>query len=458
MDLKREGLLKKSMGKLFLELALPAVVGMVAIGLYQLVDAIFVGRMVDANALGAISLVYPLTLINNGIATLIGIGSSSVLSRAIGAQDQKTISKVFGNLTFWIAALSLVSMAVLYAFAAPLVSFMGAASGDMTSYAVDYLRIVALGSVFVNFAQGSNMLIRGEGKMVSAMTIMGAGTVLNIILDPIFIGLLGMGIRGAAWATVISQTVMAVMSFVYFARGRTAVPMGRIRHEPSILPGVLKVGVSAMLMQVMALVQQTLLYKSIAHYGTPAEIPVIGAALRLMAFAFIPVWGMSQGLQPVVGTSYGARKYARVRHAYRYFSAAATVFCGVAWLAFLLVPRTLLGWFLTDSALLDAGAPMVRTILCTFVFNGFMIMSITLFQAVGKGGAAAALIMGQQLGFVAPIMLILPLFLGLWGVLLAPPLASFLTALLSAVLVARLFRALPLGKGKEDDSPLPSAV
>lgn len=439
MDSKREELLTGSMGSLFIRLALPAVIGMVAIGLYQLVDAIFVGRMVGVDALGAVSLVYPLTLINNGIATLIGIGSASVLSRAIGAKDEVTKGKIFGNLAFWVAVLSIGSTVALYAFAAPLVSFMGADGEAMKTYAVDYLRVVALGSILVNFAQSSNMIIRGEGKMKEAMTIMGVGTVLNIVLDPLFIGPLGLGIKGAAWATVLSQLVMAAWSLCFFARGKAAAPIGRIRHESTIMPSVLAVGVSAMAMQVMSLVQQTLLYKSIAHYGSGGDIAVVGSAMRLMAFSFIPVWGMSQGLQPIVGVNYGAGRLDRVRSAYSYFSVVSTIFCAVAWLAFVLAPRALLGMFMSDAALVTAGAPAVRTMLSMFFLSGVMIMSITLFQAVGKGGAAAALIFGRQLVLFAPIMLVLPLFLGLRGVMLAAPVTDVITGVLSIALAFRFF-------------------
>lgn len=442
MDSKREELLTGGMGSLFIRLALPAVIGMVAIGLYQLVDAIFVGRMVGIDALGAVSLVYPLTLVNNGIATLIGIGSASVLSRAIGAKDEATKGKIFGNLVFWVVILSIGSMAALYAFAAPLVSFMGADGEAMKAYAVDYLRVVALGSILVNFAQSSNMIIRGEGKMAQAMTIMGLGTVLNIVLDPLFIGPLGLGVKGAAWATVLSQAVMAVLSAAFFLRGKAAAPVGRVRNEPDVMPAVMKVGVSAMAMQVMSLVQQTLLYKSIAHYGSGGDIAVVGSAMRLMAFSFIPVWGMSQGLQPIVGVNYGAGRLDRVRSAYSYFSIVSTIFCAVAWLAFILAPRALLGMFISDPILADSGAPAVRTMLSMFFLSGVMIMSITLFQAVGKGGAAAALIFGRQLVFFAPIMLVLPLFLGLRGVMLAAPVTDAITGALSIGFALSFFRSM----------------
>lgn len=440
MNKARDELLTGSMGKLFIKLALPGVLGMVAIGLYQLVDAIFVGNMVGKEALAAISIVYPLTLINNGISVLFGVGSASVLSRAMGSKDYKTISKIFGNLTIWVILLSIVTMAMFFFFAEPMVRFMGAENELIVEFGTKYLKIIALGSIFVNFAQASNMLIRGEGKMKEAMLIMGLGTILNIILDPIFIMVLGWGIEGAAIATIFSQFVMAVSCIIYFRKGGSVIPTKSFGISRELTPKVLSVGVSAMIMQLMGLLQQMVLYKSIAVYGNGDDIAVIGSAIRLMSFAFIPVWGISQGLQPIIGMNYGAGQFSRVKKAYKYFTGIATLFTGIAWLFFMLFPKSLLGWFIKDPVLIESGFSYVREMLAAFIGFGFLIMTITLFQSIGKGGKAAFAIICRQVLFFIPLVLVLPHFLGMFGIIIATPISDILVCIISLFMMISAFK------------------
>ena len=446
MNKTRDELLTSNIPGLFVKLALPGVIGMVAIGLYQLVDAVFVGNMVGKEALAAISIVYPLTLINNSISVLFGVGSASVLSRAMGAKDEDTVSKIFGNLTVWVILLSIITTAVFFFFAEPLVRFMGAEDPLIIKHGTDYLKLIAFGSVFVNFAQASNMLIRGEGRMKQAMLIMGLGTVLNIILDPIFIKVFGWGIRGAAAATVISQVTMAVMCIIYFKRGGSSIKAGRLRINGRLTPEVLAVGVSAMIMQLMSLVQQAVMYKSIAAYGGGDDLAVIGAAIRLMSFAFIPVWGISQGLQPVIGMNYGAGEFGRVKEAYGFFTGLSTIFTGIAWVCFMAFPKTMLGWFISEPGLIEAGYPYVRGMLAAFILFGYLIMTVTLFQATGKGGKAAFTIMGRQLLFFIPLVLILPRFIGMDGIILATPVSDVLVCVIGLFLMIGSFREMRSGK------------
>ncbi len=252
VDKKRESLIHDNIVKLMFKLSIPAIVGMLVIGLYSFVDAIFVGQWVNETAVGAISVSYPLTLMNNGIAVLVGIGSASVLSRAIGEKDQNTVNKIMGNLLALVFILSFITTIIGYFFTKQLLSF-SKVEGDMLMYAIKYLKIIFIGSFFVNFAQAANMVIRGEGKMMIAMGMMALGAILNIVLDPIFIKVLNYGIEGAAIATIISQIVQFVVTLVYFLKFSNNVRFHKIRLEPSIVSGVLSVGVSAMLMQVMSL-------------------------------------------------------------------------------------------------------------------------------------------------------------------------------------------------------------
>lgn len=292
----RSNLLEGNIFKTMLSLSIPAILGMVVIGLYNFMDAVFVGRMVGPEAMTAVKVSYPFTLLNSGIATLIGTGSASVLSRAVGKKDQGTINQIMGNLIALIVLLSLIITAVGECFTTGLLSLSGA-KGDILSQAERYLKVVFVGSLFVNFAQSANMVMRGEGKLKIAMGIMAAGALLNIALDPLLISLMGKenGILGAAWATVISQVLQAVFTLWYFRKKSENVRINKVKIHGNLVGPVLSVGVSAMLMQVMTMVQQTVMYNTVERWGGGSWQTILGACLSLQSFAFIPLWGISQG-------------------------------------------------------------------------------------------------------------------------------------------------------------------
>jgi len=286
----RTKLLTKSPFPLMIELAIPAVLGMVVVGLYNMMDSIFVGQMVGDVQMGAVSMSYQFTLINAGSAAMIGVGSASVLSRAIGQKDQDTVKKIMGNLVAVVLLMSVVYMVIGMVFTRQLLSLAGA-SDNILTYAEKYLRIVFAGSLFVNFFQSANMVIRGEGQLKKAMTIIASGAILNIILDPIFITILephGMGIEAAAYATILSQFIQAAVTLWYFKKKSPNVKIGRIRIDGTLLPQVLAVGVSALLMQVLTLVQQTVIYRVASVYGGETSQLLLGAALRFWNFC-LPV-------------------------------------------------------------------------------------------------------------------------------------------------------------------------
>ena len=299
-----------------IKLSLPAILGQFVVGLYAFVDSIYVGQMVGTDAMSAVSAASPFVLINNGIAVLLGIGSGSILSRAIGAKDWQTVDKIMGNLSVLVLLMSACVMVAGIPLA-PVFLRLSGAQGAVLDMGVSYLRTVYIGSVFVNFMQGANMVLRAEGRMGIAMGIMAGGAVLNIILDPIFIILLpGFGPQAVAIATVVSQLMQAAVTLWYFLRKSPVVKFHALRLEKKLTGETFAVGVSAMLMQVMMLIQMTVVYNTAVKYGGADQIALMGAALRVMQLAFVPVWGMSQGLQPAVGTNYGAKNYERVKQTF----------------------------------------------------------------------------------------------------------------------------------------------
>ena len=439
----RELLLTGNVWSMMISLSLPAIIGMVVIGLYNFMDAVFVGQMVGSEAMTAVKVSYPFTLINSGISTLIGVGSASVMSRAIGKKDRETIDKIMGNL---VAAIFILSVAVIVlgiVFTRPLLSLAGA-EGEIMEEAVRYLRIIFMGSLFVNFAQSSNMVMRGEGLLKQAMLIMGIGAVLNIVLDPIFISIMkaDSGVKGAAYATLLSQVVQAVITLWYFLKRSENVKIHKIRMDGNLMKGVLGVGVSAMLMQVMQMVQQTAMYHVAQKYGGGEWQTILGASLSLQAFAFIPLWGISQGFQPAIGTNFGAKNYSRVKEFSGAFVTGATVLALLFYVPIMLFPEKMLSCFITESEVAVMGAPMLRLFFSGYITYGVLILSITFFQAIGKGGKAAMLTLCRQLVLFIPLLIVLPGIggLGIQGVFWSVVLTDIIVLILSLIMVMIEFR------------------
>ncbi len=439
----RENLVSGNIVKTMFSLSIPAILGMVVIGLYNFMDAVFVGRLVSPEAMTAVKVAYPFTLLNSGVATLIGTGSASVLSRAIGKKDQETIDKIMGNLIALVLILSVIITAVGIIFTKPLLMLSGA-KGDILVEANRYLKIVFTGSLFVNFAQSSNMVMRGEGKLKTAMLIMGSGAILNIILDPILILIFGKenGILGAAVATVTSQLFQAIMALIYFTKKSDTVKIKKIAVIGSVTKPVLSVGVSAMMMQVMSMVQQTVMYNTVERFGGGEWQTVLGASLSLQAFSFIPLWGISQGYQPAIGTNYGAKLFGRVRSFNKAFMIAATILASVFYIPIMIAPKALLSLFITDPAIVEAGAPMLRTLFIPYISYGVLILSITFFQAIGKGGKAAVLTVLRQVLLFLPLVLILPHIFtnSVQGVFYAQLFTDIVVLLMGIILMVASFR------------------
>lgn len=443
----RTKLLTKSPFPLMIELAIPAVLGMVVVGLYNMMDSIFVGQMVGDVQMGAVSMSYPFTLINAGSAAMIGVGSASVLSRAIGKKDQDTVKKIMGNLVAVVLLMSVVYMAIGMVFTRQLLSLAGA-SDNILTYAEKYLRIVFAGSLFVNFFQSANMVIRGEGQLKKAMTIIASGAILNIILDPIFITILkpyGMGIEAAAYATILSQFIQATVTLWYFKKKSPNVKIGRIRIDGTLLPQVLSVGVSALLMQVLTLVQQTVIYRVASIYGGETSQLLLGAALRFWNFSFVPLWGISQGFQPAAGTNYGAKDYDRVKKLTGVFITAATVLSLVFYIPVELFPDKILSMFLTTPGIAESGATNFRIMFSTYILQGSFLIAVTLFQSLGKANRATWLVLFRQIILFIPLCVVLPMVggMGIRGVWLAIALTDAILVIITIAMMLSEFRKMP---------------
>ena len=438
-DMKTQ-LLTKSPKELLFKLAVPGIIGMVVIGLYPFMDGIFAGRIIGDYAMSAISVSMSLTIINGGISALIGVGSASILSRAIGKGDKETIDKIFGNFCYWVILFSAIITIVGLIFAPHFLDMVGA-KGNIKDLGVRYLRVVFFGSLFVNFAQAGNMTMRGEGALKQSMMIMGTGAILNIMLDPILMKLMGeYAIEGAAIATVLSQIVQALLTFHYFSKKSSFVKIHKIKKYKVIYCEMFSIGSSAMMMQILFAVQQTFLFKQAFVYGGDNWGILMSATMRLYMFSFIPLWGMSQGLQPVIGANFGAKQYGRVKDTMKIFMYGATILAAASWIPSMFCSDTLLSLFSVRHQIIEAGVKNFKMFYSTFILYGIMIMTLTFFQSIGDGKKAGIIVLLRQLVLFIPAILLLPQLFGASAVWWAEPIVDFTMIIVGLFLMLNVMR------------------
>ncbi|SFM68512.1 MATE family efflux transporter [Methanolobus profundi] len=461
----------ESIGKLLFKLSAPATVGMLVQALYNLVDTAFVGQALGENsipAIGGIAVAFPVMMIVMATALAIGIGGASMISRSLGKKDQDRAENVMGNVLSMVLIISVLICVLGSIFITPILRLFGA-TDTILPYATDYLSIILYGSVFFMFALAMNNVVRSEGNAKVAMYTMLISALVNIILDPFFIfnsgyiefnfladklGIViqplyvygfGLGVKGAAIATVLAQTTGAIFLVWYFASGNSSlrfhtrylIPKWDIAKESiSIGMGPLARNASSSL---VVIVLNNIL---IAYGGGDIAIAIFGVANRLFMFTFMPMYGIVQGLQPIVGFNYGARKFSRVMESVKLSMFVTTTMAIIGFIVLIAFPEQLFRIFTTDQQLISSGKYATRIMVLALPLVGFQVVGASLYQAIGKARPSFLLAMSRQLLFLIPLVLILPHFFQLTGVWMAFPLSDSLSFMLTLVMVIREFKVL----------------
>ena len=432
-----------NIGALLWRLSIPAMVGMGVMATYNLVDAIFIGRGVGTLGIAGLAICFPVQMIILATGQLIGMGSASIISRAIGAGDDVRAHRAFGNaltLTFLLAATLTTGG---FVFLDDLLRIFGATK-EILPYARDYLSVILWGTAFRTYAMSQNNIIRSEGRAKIAMTVMLIGAGVNIVLDPIFIFGLDMGMRGAALATVLAQACTTTFIVTYFVSGRSSLSM-RLRDlwlSPAIVRETLAVGASSFGRMVAGSVMVVTLNRTLGHYGGNTAIATYGIVNRLLHFVFMPVMGFAQALQPVAGYNYGARQFDRAKRALRISGVRGTVFAVGAFGVLMVFARPLIQLFTRDLELIELSVPALRTIALAFPVVGIQMMGATMFVALGRAGPALFLTLSRQIIFLIPLVLVLPLMMGLNGAFVAFPIADVLATAVTVIMLSREFARL----------------
>lgn len=430
-------------GSLLLRLSLPAMVGMLVQASYNIVDAFFIGWGVGPMGLAGTAVAFPLHFFVMGLATMGGVGAASLVSRSLGAGDVERADRALGTLVTLALATGLSAAFLGRAFLPQLLALLGA-SGEILPPARTYIAIILLGIPFHVLGVGLNNVVRAEGNARVAMFTMLISAGANTVLDPLFIFGFGWGIAGAAWATVISQALVVVWLGNYVFSGRSALKLkaGHLVPREAIVRQIVSVGASEFARLTASGFTATVVVHSMGRFGSPLAVAAYGVISRVLSVFFMPMMGISQGLQPVLGYNYGAGLWGRAHRAVRLSAAAASAISALGFLVLLLFPGQIFGIFTADPELRAIGARSLRTMTLGFAFVGFQTIGSTLFQALGKGAPALFLSMSRQVLFFLPLILVLPRLLGLVGVWLAFPAADVLSALVTFGFFSRQIKEL----------------
>ncbi len=440
---RKQELANDPIGPLLIRYAAPPMVALFVSALYNVVDTIFVGQGPGTLALAGLAICFPIQMTIMAAAMGVGVGTASMVSRNLGAKDQRRAERAAGTSFTLTGIIAIVINVLGLVFLEPLLKLFGATEAVLP-YAADYLSIVLFGSFFLGIAVSSHNVARSEGNVRIAMTSMIVGAVVNLVLDPIFIFGLDMGIRGAAIATVIANISSFTFICVYFLRGKSMLKITRrdLIPDPSVLPGVFGIGSGVFVSMVAGNLMAIPVNGLIGEYGEDVHFAIMGVINRSMMFFFMPIFGLVQGLQPIIGFNYGARDYPRVIEAVRKAALYATILSGIAFAILMIETERVLSIFSSDAELIDEGASIMRIVILVMPFVGFQMVGGSLFQSLGRALPAFVLTLSRQVLLLLPLVFIMPHYYGLQGLWFAFPMADGLACSMTVTWVWLEIRAL----------------
>jgi putative MATE family efflux protein len=411
--------------------------------LYNIVDTIFVGQGVGPLAIAALSIIFPIQMIVSSVAQATGIGTASIVSRRLGEKRHHEAVKAVGTAYATVLLVNLILVAQLFIFMRPILSFFGA-SDEIMPLAIEYLSIVGAGFFFFALSMCASNLVRSEGNTKASMKGMLLGAGLNTILDPIFIFGLGLGVRGAAIATVISQVASVLYLASLYIRKKTVVPLAasEFRIRPKILAQSFLLGTPAFIQSAGMSLLILLVNTSLGHYGGDSAITTFGMIQKLNMIVIMPVLGIVQGFQPIAGYNYGANRYDRVKATLKTTIFTALGLATVGYAFMMLLPRVGMSFFTTDSDLAATSARVLRIMVMFVPLAAVQITGATYFQAIGKATESVILGLSRQFFILIPLILIMPRFFGLDGIWMSYPLADLLSSAITTALLLQEVRKL----------------
>ena len=423
--------------KLLMQLAIPAMIANVVNALYNIVDQIFIGQGVGYLGNAATNIAFPITTICLALGLMTGVGAASNFNLELGRKEVEKARKIAGTAVIQLIVMGIAVCLLVQIFLAPLMKLFGA-TDQIFDYAMEYSRITAYGIPFFLFSTGFNPLVRSDGRATFSMMAIIAGAVLNTVLDPIFIFVFQMGISGAAWATVISQMVSALLLFAYIPKFRSV----KFQWEDFIphmkqVEAIAALGLTSFIFQISALIVQIVsnnllkTYGAMSIYGSEIPIAVGGIVSKVFVIFIALIIGMTQGVQPIVGYNYGAKYYERVRQTIFLALKIGFGLSFVTWAVFEIFPLQIIQLFGNGNDLyFEFGIRYMRYFMLFTLINGITILITTFFPAIGKAKTGAFLSLARQLLILLPVMLLMTYIFGVEGMMFATPVSDVISLVL----------------------------
>ena len=437
---------EKPVGALLLQYALPAIIAMMASSLYNIVDGIFIGQGVGADAITGLALTNPLMAISAAFGAMVGVGGATLMSVRLGQQDYESARKILGNVVLLNSLCGLLFQVGVYLFLDPILRSFGASDATLP-YAREFMHIILLGNVFTHLFYGLNAQLRSTNRPRLAMYSTFGSVFINAAFCALFIFGFGWGISGAALATVLAQVSMLCWQIYLFSNKKDPIHLSLdiLRPHWRIMRESILIGLPQFLVNSCTALVGIIITRSMAEYGGDTAVGAYGIIARLLTLIVFIVIGLNQGMQPIAGYNYGAQKYDRLLEVLKKAIIFATCITTTGCLACFIFATPLATLFAKDSpALIQQAAHTLRIMVATFPLVGIQIMSVAFFQSIGFSGKSIFLALTRQLIFLIPLILILPHIFSnpVNGVLFSLPAADTLAFLIAITLQAQQVRKL----------------
>ncbi|WP_005037706.1 MATE family efflux transporter [Holophaga foetida] len=430
--------------KLLIQFSIPAIVGMLVSALYSVIDRIFIGGAVGSIGIAGITVAFPIMIIQLAFGLLVGIGGTALVSIRLGEKKHEEALGIVGNAFVLLIVISILISILGLIFRDPMLRAFGA-SEQVLPYARDFVTIILYGSVVMSTSLGMNNFIRAEGKPQKAMASMLIGTVMNIILAPIFLFVFKWGMKGAAWATVIAQVVSCTWVVSHFFSRTSTLRLYRRNMRLSLarVKAIMAIGMPPFFLQIAVCILTIVLNKSMEHYGGDTAVSGMGAVTTIQMLVILPIAGISMGAQPIIGFNYGARSFDRVREVLKMAIISGSTIAVLGWLMIQIFSTPLMAMFAKqDHAFVAFGSRALRIFSGLMFLAGFQVVASNYFQAIGKPLASMLLTLSRQVLILLPAILVLGFFFQVNGILVAGPIADVCSTTLTGIWLVRELRSL----------------
>lgn len=428
-------------GKLLLQYAMPAVIAMVASSLYNIIDRAFIGQVVGPLAISGLAITFPFMNLSGAFGAAVGVGASTAISVKLGQKDYHTAEELLGNTVTLNLVIGFCFTVISFIFLDPILYFFGA-SKDTIPYARSFMQVILLGNMISHMYFGMNAVLRAASKPRQAMNATIFTVVMNILLDVLFIPVLHWGIRGAASATVISQTLALCYQLKLFSNKNELLHLKRgiYKLKGRLVKNIIAIGISPFLMNLCACLVVIFINNQLVKYGGDLMVGAYGIASAISTVFVMIIIGVNQGMQPIAGYNYGAQNIERMLRVVKLAMITATVIMSTGWLLAMTFPHMLARIFTSDPTLIKIAVGAIRINMLVFCIVGFQMVVTNFFQCIGKVKISIFLSLSRQLLFLLPLLYLLPLWFGVKGVWFSLPASDFTAATVAAVIMVVYMR------------------